>query len=85
MALEDARVKVLAHFQEQGSVVQGTAEGLCERFEVEVALQSGEPEVEIAELIRMARRMCFTESALMGQVALSHKYTLNGRTIDSPG
>jgi uncharacterized OsmC-like protein len=85
MVLGDARVKVLAHFREQGSVLRGTAEGYCEGFEVEMAFESEEAEEEIAELIRMARQMCFTESALTEEVELAHRYWLNGRAMDSRG
>lgn len=83
MVLGDARVKVQAHFREQGSVLRGTAEGYCEGFEVEMAFESEEEEEEIAELIRMARQMCFTESALTEEVELTHRYWLNGRVIDA--
>ena len=83
MVLGDARVKVVAHFREQGSVLRGTSEGHCERFEVEMTFESDEPEEEIAALIRMARQMCFTESALTEEVRLTHRYRLNGQAIDS--
>ena len=81
LVLRDRRVKVLAHFREQGSVLRGTAEGFCEGFEIEMALESDEPVEEIAELVRMARQMCFTESALAGAVELRHTYSLNGRPV----
>lgn len=78
LVLDDARVKVLARFREQGSVLRGTAEGFCEGFEIEMAFQTEETDEEVAQLIRMARQMCFTEAALAGKVALALKYRLNG-------
>jgi uncharacterized OsmC-like protein len=81
LVLDDATVNVLAHFREQGSVLKGTAQGSCERFDVEMALQSDEPEAEISALIRMARQMCFTESALTERVELTHSFSLNGQAI----
>jgi uncharacterized OsmC-like protein len=81
-ALHNTRVKVLARFREQGSVLHGTAEGFCEGLEVEIALEADEEKEEIAELIRMARRMCFTESALTEKVELLYSYRLNGRALD---
>jgi uncharacterized OsmC-like protein len=83
MTLDEARVKVLAHFREQGSVLRGTAEGFCEGFEVEMDFESRESQEEIAELIRMARRMCFTEAALVGKVGVTHSYRLNGQTMEA--
>jgi uncharacterized OsmC-like protein len=85
MTLDDAQVDVLARFREEGSVLRGTAQGACERFEIEMIFESDEAEEEIVELIRMARQMCFTESALKGQVDLAHSYSLNGRVLALPG
>jgi len=79
--LQDKRVNVTAWFLEQGSVLRGDAEGMCERFEVEVAIDSEEPPEAIAGLIRVARRMCFTEAALTGPVPISHRHLLNGQPL----
>jgi organic hydroperoxide reductase OsmC/OhrA len=79
--LRDERVKVTAYFREQGSVLRGDSEGSCERVEIELALESDEPPEEIAALIRLAHRMCFTESALTGQVPLTKRHTLNGQPV----
>jgi organic hydroperoxide reductase OsmC/OhrA len=82
LVLQDERVKVTAFFLEQGSVLQGTAEGRCESFAVEMAIESGESPDKIHELIRLARRMCFTEDALTGNVPLAVQYSLNGQPIE---
>jgi len=88
LKLHDERAKVVAHFREQGSVLRGTAEGFCEGFEIELHIESDEPAVEIAELIRLAHRMCFTEVALAGPVKLTQRHRLNGQpfevAIESP-
>ena len=81
LALQDERVKVIARFQEQGSVLQGTAEGWCNGFEIELRLESVAPAEEIAELVRLAHRMCFTEAALTGQVELTQRHLLNGQPL----
>jgi hypothetical protein len=73
---------VTAHFHEQGSVLAGTAEGRCESFEVEVSIDSDEAPEKIAELIRLAHQMCFTEDALTGSVRLSKTHRLNGEEIE---
>jgi hypothetical protein len=80
--LHSDRVKVVAHFHEQGSVLAGTAEGWCEDFEIELALESDEPQEKVAELIRLAHRMCFTEDVLSNQVQLKSRHLLNGKEID---
>ena len=82
LLLRDERVKVMAHFLEQGSVLRGTAEGSCEGFDIELALESDEPAGEIKELIRLAHRMCFTEAALAGTVRLTQRHSLNGQPLE---
>lgn len=82
LTLHDERAKVVAHFREQGSVLQGTAAGFCEGFEIELQLESDEPAAEIAELIRLAHRMCFTEVALAGPVKLVQRHRLNGELFE---
>ena len=84
LALERARVKVSAHFSERGSVLRGTKEAGCEGFEIEIALDSREPAAEIAELLRLAHRMCFTEAALAAEVPLTARHLLNGQALPPP-
>lgn len=74
-------MRVTAHFHEQGSVLRGDAEGFCDGFEVEISITSDESQDQISELIRLARRMCFTEKALIGSTPLEVKQTLNGQEI----
>ena len=81
LVLQAERVRVIAHFQEQGSVLQGTAEGWCNGFEIELALESAEPTEAIAELIRLSHQMCFTEVTLTGKVTLTRRHLLNGQPI----
>lgn len=63
-------------------MLRGDAEGFCDGFEVEISLESDEEPDKVAELIRLARRMCFTEKALMGSVPVSVTQTINGQKID---
>jgi uncharacterized OsmC-like protein len=85
LALRDERVKVTAHFREQGSVLGGTAEGRCEGFDIQLSIESDAPAEEIAELIRLSHRMCFTEDALSGQAKLTTQHLLNGQSIEIEG
>lgn len=82
--LRNERVVVKGHFHEQGSVLAGTAEGFCDGFEVEVLLESGAPETTLQQLVRMARRMCFTEKALQGETPLVVSARLNGHPLSLP-
>jgi uncharacterized OsmC-like protein len=82
LQIRDERVNVTAHFREQGSVLRGDSEGSCEGFEIELALESDEPPEEIAELIRLSHRMCFTEAALSGRVSLTKRHTVNGQPVE---
>lgn len=80
--IRDERVRVTGHFHEQGSVLRGDAQGFCDGFEVEVLIESDEPPEKIVELIRLARRMCFTEQALMGSTPVSVSQRLNGQPLE---
>jgi organic hydroperoxide reductase OsmC/OhrA len=73
---------VTAHFHEQGSVLAGSATGQCDGFEIELSLDSEEEPAKIAELIRLAHQMCFTEDALAGRVKMVKTHLLNGKLID---
>jgi organic hydroperoxide reductase OsmC/OhrA len=77
MSISNERVKVTAHFHEQGSVLRGDVEGFCDSFEIHISMDSEEGQEKIAELIRLARRMCFTEKALTGSVPVSVTQSLN--------
>ncbi|MFN7035316.1 MAG: OsmC family protein [Bellilinea sp.] len=79
--LRKETVKVTAHFREQGSVLRGDAEAFCDGFEVEVQIESDEPPSTIQELVRLARRMCFTEVALTSQTPITVIATLNGNPL----
>lgn len=81
MNIKDETVKVVARFHEQGSVLRGDAEGFCDGFEIEIQIESDEPETEIRELIRLARRMCFTEKALLQPTTIQLNSRLNGEDL----
>ena len=80
LKISNERVIVNGYFHEQGSVLRGDAEGFCDTFEVQVLIDSEEPESEIAELIRLARKMCFTEKALTGNIDVIATNVINGQT-----
>ena len=83
LTIKDERVKVTAHFHEQGSVLRGDAEGFCDAFEIEIMIESDEAPEAIAELVRLSHAMCFTEKALSGSTPISAIATLNGKPIQT--
>jgi len=82
MGLRNERVRVVARFREDGSVLGGTQRGTPEGLSIELSLDSEEPEAELVKLIRLAHRMCFTEHALTEAVALSTSHRLNGSPLE---
>jgi uncharacterized OsmC-like protein len=82
LTLRNERVKVIAHFREEGSVLGGTQKGICEDFLIELSINGDMPQDEIATLIRLAHRMCFTESALSNVVKVTSSYVFNGQPLE---
>jgi len=79
--MKNEHVRVTGHFHEHGSVIKGDAEGFCDGFNVEITLDSNSPQHEVETLIRLARRMCFTEKALVGTVPVRVSQKINGQEI----
>lgn len=78
LKIKNEKVLVSAYFHEQGSVLKGDAEGFCDRFEIEIQIDSDEPAAEMEMLVKLARQMCFTEKALTGSVTVKVTQTING-------
>lgn len=68
---------VKARFHEKGSVLKGDAEGFCDGFEIQIYIDSEEEQSAISELIRLARQMCFTEKALLGNTPVEVNEFIN--------
>jgi hypothetical protein len=79
--LRNEKVKVTARFRESGSVLRGDRRGRCEGFAIELSIDSDEPEPVVADLIRLAHRMCFTEFALATPIEITSNHLFNGRPI----
>jgi uncharacterized OsmC-like protein len=82
LTLRNERVKVIAHFREEGSVLGGTQKGTCEDFSIELSIDGDMSIEEIAVLIRLAHRMCFTESALLNVVKITSSHVFNGQLLE---
>jgi uncharacterized OsmC-like protein len=81
LTIRSEKAEVTAHFHEEGSVLRGDAEGYCDRFEINISLDSDEDLNEIKQLIRLAHRLCFAEKAVAGTVPIRISQQVNGKTI----
>jgi len=72
----------VAHFEEEGSVLAGTQQGTCKGFSIELSIEGDEQVEDIIKLIRVAHRMCFTESTLSNAVEVKKSHLFNGQPID---
>ena len=82
LTLRDERVRVVAHFREEGAVLAGTQKGICEGFTIELFINGDTPDKEMMTLIRLAHQMCFTESALSSVVELTLGHYYNNVLLD---
>lgn len=81
LEVHSEKVTATAYFHEEGSVLRGDAEGFCDRFEINIALDSEEEISEIKSLIRLAHRLCFAEKAIIGSVPVIITQQLNGQPL----
>lgn len=82
LTLRNEKVSVVAHFEEEGAVLDGSQQGMCKGFSIELSIESDHKVEDIIKLIRMAHRMCFTESALTGAVEVKTSHLFNGQVIE---
>ena len=64
LKIKELRVKVTAHFHEEGSVLRGDKRGHVEGFDVEISFETEEAEETIEKALELAHQMCFTEAAI---------------------
>ena len=82
LTLRNEKVSVVAHFEEGGSVLAGTQQGACKGFSIELSIEGDEKVEDIVKLIRMAHRMCFTESTLSNVVEVKTSHLFNSQPIE---
>lgn len=81
LELAEEQVRVEAKFLEQGSILAGTKRGSCEGIRIELILEGDQEAEAIAELIRVAHQMCFTEDVLVHGASLETVHTYNGNEL----
>ena len=79
--IENERVKVTAHFHEEGSVLRGDKHGEADGFEIQVLMDSEESTETIEEMLTLAHRMCFTEAVVKQSVPVTTTHTINGKDL----
>ena len=77
LKINDLRVKVIAHFHEEGSVLRGDKRGFVDGFEVEVAFETEEADDVVRQALELAHRMCFTEAAITTAVTVKATHIVN--------
>ena len=82
LALQNESVKVTARFLEEGSVLQGTQDGTCQGFSIQLSIDGDEAVEEIVALVRLAHQMCFTEDALTHVVNVEASHLYNGQRFE---
>ncbi len=74
-------MSVSAHFRTEGAVRQGTKQGTCTGFEIEMHIHSNENHEQILNLISLAHMMCYAEDALLNEVGLGVSTFVNGEPV----
>lgn len=84
LELNAVRVDQVIRFFRKGSILGGTIHSGSLGLEVQVDVESDEPEDRIARLVRVAQESCFTHGALAGPVPVETHLRLNGRPLALP-
>ena len=81
LGIDGARVHVEMDYYLTGSVLQGTVESGCTEVRTHFQVESREPDEEILEIIRLAKRGCYAENMVRSAVPRESRYSLNGNPI----
>ena len=81
LSIDEATVHVEMDYYLTGSVLKGTVESGCTEVRTHFRVDSKEPEDDILEIIRLAKRGCYAENMVRSAVSIESTYTLNGRQI----
>ena len=81
LGVERATVHVEMDYYLTGSVLKGTVESGCNEVRTHFQVDSKEPDEEILETIRLAKRGCFVENMIQTAVPLKSSVAINGKEI----
>ena len=83
LSIKRARVHVEFDFNLTGSVLAGTVESGVTEVRSDFDVESDEPEEEILNVIRLAKRGCFAEALVRTAVPMKSTLMLNGKEATS--
>ncbi len=79
LTIKEARVHVEMDFYLSGSVLAGTVESGVTEVRSDFDVSSDEPEEDILNVIRLAKRGCFAERLVETAVPMQSTLKLNGK------
>jgi hypothetical protein len=79
--VEKMRMRVVARYRVDGSVLNDTIEGQMVGAETTLELESPDPPDRVARVVRNAERGCFVMQALLKPVAVTTATRLNGAPL----
>jgi hypothetical protein len=79
--VEKMRMRVIARYRVDGSVLNDTIEGQMVGAETTLELESPDPPAQVARVVRNAERGCFVMQALLKPVAVTTAIRLNGTPL----
>ncbi len=77
-----ARVKILAKYRQEGSVLAQTIEAWCAGVETHLEVESPAPPEKVAGVIRNAENGCFAIQAVRRPSPVHTTVSLNGQALD---
>jgi len=81
VAVNSMRMRVLARYRTEGSVLNDTVEASMLGAETTLELDSPDSPERVAKLVRNAERGCFVMQALVKPVSITGRTILNGTPL----
>ena len=81
VSLEKVRMKVIARYRVEGSVLNDTIEASMVGAETVLEIDSPDPPERVARVVRNAERGCCVMQALLKPVPVSGRTVLNGMPL----
>jgi hypothetical protein len=82
VAIDKARVHVMAHFKVEGSVLAQTVRASLDGVQTRLEVESNAAPDRVAGVVRNAENGCFVMQALLNPVLVSSTGALNGSGLD---
>ncbi len=81
LTLRSVRLDQTTRFYRTGSILGGTIKSGSLGVDVNIDVHSDEPAERVAELIRIAKKSCFTHGAVADPVTIETHLRLNGQPL----